>query len=78
MAEERPELVWPVEEPARVRGMVHLFAAAWDPERGWLVARTGLTHRDTFMSKPEEELARALSREAGSLARAMKRRWDEP
>lgn len=67
--------IWAPPEPARVRGMVHVLAAVWDPERGWLVARTGITHRETMVER--EDLPEIMAIEARAMARALRHKWPE-
>lgn len=67
--------LWNPPEPAKIKGMVHVMAAVWDPERGWLVSRTSITHRETMVER--EDLPEIMAREAGSMARALRHKWLE-
>lgn len=53
--------------------MVHIMAAVWDPERGWLNARTSILHRRTMIER--DDLPEIMGYEATAMARALQYRW---
>lgn len=55
--------------------MVHLMVAVWDPELGWLNARTGIMHRETMIER--EDLPEIMAAESRVMGRALQYRWRE-
>lgn len=67
---------WPWHE---IPYMVQLRLAVWDPRRGWLTTRRGITHSGPArIDQDPFTLEEEIVREVRMALRAMRHRWNEP